>query len=96
MQMLWLLALIVALPIAISICAYLYRRKSQQLPEIRIPATEKLAIQAARSHARADKTVRMQVADKEFIELLREYKVDIPPDDARMCALDSAFFMIDG
>jgi hypothetical protein len=83
--------LIFGVPFEIGFVVHISRVKAQRLPERRIPATEQLAMQAARSEAHADETIRIQLADKAFIELLQEYNVAMPSKQAREIALYAAF-----
>src|SRR2546430_16510897 len=88
--------LIFGLPFIIGFVVHISRIMAQRLTEHRIVATEQLAMQAARSKARADEAIRMRLADKAFIELLQEYNVYIPSEEAREHALYAAFFRLNG
>jgi len=85
------------LPFVIGFIVHLAHVRGQSLPDRRIEATERLALQAAKSIAPMNSVEgRKDAADVAFLVLCKEYGVHIPGKQAREHVLNAAFFDIGG
>jgi hypothetical protein len=100
MQFLWLVGILVALPVASSTCAYLYRRKVQQLPENQRLALEQFAQLAVQAIEQEHKKMlsgdaKRNLAIEAMMELYKNHpELKVPTQVALRIALESAVYWL--